>query len=253
MTVFIPPTDINKKNNIMLSVEKSHYLFNVMRCKKGDLISVIDGLGKVYKAEIQSIKNGIVFIDILKDISLDTESPFNLILCQGIIKGQKMDIVIQKTTELGIKRIVPIISERVIVKETNKLKRWKKIAEEATEQCGRAFIPIIEEPIKIENFFSQVNSNDSQTLKGLIFWEEGGEPIKDALKRFTSVDDQRSTPLYIFIGPEGGLTSQEVGLAEEAGFVKTTLGKRLLKSETAAIVSVAIVQFLLESEKRFSV
>ncbi len=247
MTIYIPPSDIEKRNNINLSPDKAHYLLNVMRCKAGDIITVIDGHGKAFQAQIRYIRNGAVFLNILTEIAIDTESSLNLILCQGTIKGEKMDIVVQKATELGVKQIIPMITERAIVKETRKLKRWGKIAEEAAEQCGRTVIPIIHEPVKIQNFLIQTNSEIHHKRKGLIFWEEGGKPIAYALKeaaaRETSIKDM---PFHIVIGPEGGLTSQETGLAEESGFIKTTLGKRLLKSETAAIAAIALVQFLLE-------
>lgn len=251
MTIYIPLSDIEKRNQIMLSTDKSHYLLNVMRCKTGEIISVIDGNGRAFQAEIQSIRSGSVFLNILGEMTTDTESPFNLILCQGIIKGEKMDVVIQKATELGIKQIIPMITERVVVKKTRKLKRWKKIAEETAEQCGRTVIPIIHEPVEIRKFLMQINSAIVQRQKGLIFWEEGGESLAEALKEITSCETSRNAlinniPFYIAIGPEGGLTYQEVRLAEDIGFIKTTLGKRILKSETAAIVSIALIHFLLE-------
>ncbi len=252
MTIYIPPIYIEKRNQIMLSIDKAHYLINVMRCKPGDIISVIDGKGKAYQAQVQYIRNSSVFLDILKEIIIDTESPFNLILCQSIIKGDKMDTVIQKSTELGIKMIIPLITERAIVKETRKLKRWQKIAEEAAEQCGRTIIPIIAEPAEIQKFLLSHDFISSQNKKGLIFWEEGGKAISEAITELFPYDDtrmafkQEDKPFYILIGPEGGLTAQEVRLAESSGFIKTTLGKRLLKSETAAIVSIALIQFLLE-------
>lgn len=255
MTIYIPPSDIKKRNQIMLSPDKSHYLLNVMRCRIGDLISVIDGHGRAFQAEIQSIRNGTVFLNILSEITVDTESLFNLILCQGIIKGEKMDMIVQKATELGIRQIIPLITERVIVKETRKLKRWQKIADEATEQCKRAVIPNIREPVDIRKFLLQSNSAITQRKRGLLFWEEGGKAITEALKEVIYCEDAKGAfindmPFYIVIGPEGGLTSQEVELAEESGFIKTTLGKRLLKSETAAIVSIALIQFLLELQQR---
>lgn len=255
MTIYIPPSDIEKRNQIMLSTDKSHYLLNVMRCKTGGIVSVIDGNGRAFQAEIQTIRSGSVFLNILGEITADTESPFNLMLCQGIIKGEKMDIVIQKATELGIKQIILMITERVVVKETRKLKRWQKIAEEAAEQCGRTVIPTIHEPVEIRKFLMQTNSAIAQKRKGLIFWEEGGKSLAEALKEITSCETSKSPliddmPFYIVIGPEGGLTYQEVRLAEESGFIKTTLGKRLLKSETAAIASIALIQFLLEFHQK---
>lgn len=256
MTIYVPPPEIQKGSPITVSENKAHYLINVMRCKVGDKLIVIDGIGNSYEAEIKSIKTGKVFINILKEVFLDTESPFNLILAQSLIKGQKMDIVIQKATELGIKEIIPIITERVIIKETRKLKRWLKIAEEAAEQCGRAVIPKIREPITIQSLFEQISRELLFSFKGLIFWEEGGKKIKDALKevveeRKDKEDRLLKTPFYIIIGPEGGLTSSEVALSEKNGFIKVTLGKRLLKSETASIVSIALVQLLLEDLFRY--
>lgn len=253
MTIYIPPEDISKKNHIITSADKAHYLLTVMRCKSGDVITVIDGRGKFYKSKIQNIRNGSVVIDILEQISIDTESPFNLILCQSIIKGDKMDLVIQKSTELGIKMVIPLITERVIVRDTRKLKRWQKIAEEASEQCGRAVIPMVSEPVKIEQFLS------SQGKSGLIFWEEGGKTLSNAFRELIPTEESRfafkqeNKPFYILIGPEGGLTAGEVKMAEDNGFIKTTLGKRLLKSETASIVATALIQFLLENEELTSI
>ncbi len=239
--IFIPPESIEKGTYIKIPIDKSHYITSVLRYKKGDLISVIDGIGNVYEAIISDIKKGQVFIDITKMLYLESESTLNLILCQGILKGEKMDIVVQKATELGINAIFPVITERCLVRQTRKTNRWRKIAEESVEQCGRTIIPIIHEPIEFGTFMS-----NSTSLKGLIFWEEGGEPLKEAVKKI-GLEDLKS-PIYIFIGPEGGLTYEEVKKAEEKGLIRATLGKRILRAETAAIVSIALVQFIMENQ-----
>ncbi len=251
-TIFIPPSEIAKRSKIGLSTEKSHYLINVMRCRGGDNISVIDGSGKAFLAEIQSINNSLVFVNILNELTIDTESPFNIILCQGMIKGEKMDFVIHKAAELGVKQIIPLITERVVIKETRKVKRWQKIAEEAAEQCRRAVIPLVQEPITITSLLSSdAFTRDIQSLNGFIFWEECGEPFLQAFKKIVfyrkTNNINNDIPLYIVIGPEGGLTLDEVRAAEKSRFIRTTLGKRLLKSETASIVSIALIQFMLES------
>ena len=243
MRIFVPPEDIAKKESIKLNEDKSHYLISVLRCKKGDTISVIDGKGKAYEAGVVEISKKHVFINILRETVLDTESPLNLILCQGILKGEKMDMVIQKATELGVKEIIPLITERCIVKETRKVKRWQKIAEEAAEQCGRAVIPTIHEPVEFGLLFTV---HCSQQMNGFIFWEEGGLSLKDAISKL-AIHPFTHSPIHLLVGPEGGFTSEEVKLAEDHGFIRTTLGKRTLRAETAAIVSVALVQFLLES------
>jgi 16S rRNA (uracil1498-N3)-methyltransferase len=245
MRIFIHPKDIEKKEGIKLNEDKSHYLISVVRLKKGDTIEIIDGKGKAYEAKISEISKGNVFVNIISEIPSDIESDLNFILCQSILKGEKMDIVIQKTTELGVKEIIPVITERCLVKKTRKIKRWQKIAEESVEQCGRTVIPTVHEPVQFGSLFTVYCS---QQMDGFIFWEEGGLPLKDAIQRLLSSTTLHhpNTPIFIFIGPEGGLTFEEVQLAEKHGLIRTTLGKRILRAETAAIVSVAFVQFLLE-------
>jgi 16S rRNA (uracil1498-N3)-methyltransferase len=262
MRIYIPPEDIAKKEGIKLNADKSHYLISVLRCKKGDVITIIDGKGKAYEAEVVEIAKKHVFINILSETPLDTESPLNLVLCQGVLKGEKMDLVIQKTTELGVKEIIPLIAERCLVKETRKVKRWQKIAEEAAEQCGRTVIPTVHEPVEYRNALCVMSDEYKKFLlthydlpitdyglNGFIFWEEGGISLKEAVLKISPSPSHPFTdsPIHIFIGPEGGFAAEEVKLAEKHGLIRTTLGKRILRAETAAIVSVALVQFLLES------
>lgn len=242
MTIFVPPEDIEKRKGIRLSDEKSHYLLSVLKRNKGDTISVIDGKGKTYEAEVSEISKKNVFIDILHEIQLDRESILNLVLCQGILKGEKMDFVIQKAAELGVKEIIPLITERCLVKETRKVKRWQKIAEESAEQCGRAVIPLIHEPVDIRALHIVYNE---EKMNGFIFWEEGGLFLREAFTKL-ALFNLSFAHVFIIIGPEGGFTEEEVNLAEKYGLIRTTLGKRILRAETAAIVSIALVQFLGE-------
>lgn len=267
MTIFIPPEDIAKKEGIKLNADKSHYLISVLRCKKCDRIIVIDGQGKAYEAQVTEIAKKHVFINILSETptatlpSMDTESALNLILCQGILKGEKMDLVIQKTTEIGVKEIIPLITERCIIKKTKKVRRWQKIAEESAEQCGRTVIPTIHEPIEYRNALCVMSDEYKKFLlahhdlpitdyglNGFIFWEEGGISLKEAILKISvsSIHSLTDSPIHILIGPEGGFTSNEVKLAEAHGFVRTTLGRRILRAETAAIVSLSLIQFMLE-------
>ncbi|MCC6345952.1 MAG: 16S rRNA (uracil(1498)-N(3))-methyltransferase [Nitrospirales bacterium] len=252
MTIFVPPEDIAKKRGIALSAEKSRYLSSVLRTKPGDAVTIIDGRGKAYAAVVSCLSKGVVALDITGETPLDTEPSVPLALFQGILKGEKMDLVIQKTTELGIREIIPVISERCLVKETRKVERWRRIAEEAAEQCGRAVVPLIREPVELSG------AGEERNTRGLIFWEQGGMPLHEALAEAGRHDAEAgraeagpASPalLSLFIGPEGGFSREEVEREETRGLVRTTLGKRILRAETAAIVSVALVLYLSESAR----
>ena len=140
-----------KGNRITLSGEKARYLISVLRCSAGDELQVFDGEGSLYKSKITGIENKKVIIDLLEQISLNAESPLNLTLVQGILKGEKMDMVIQKATELGVKEIIPAITERSQIRHTRKVDRWRKIVEEASKQSGRTMIPVVHEPLEYRN------------------------------------------------------------------------------------------------------
>lgn len=240
MRIYLSPESIKQKTAIVLPPDKSRHLITVMRCKAGDEITIIDGLGHSYLAEISSIKKKDVLIDMLLETDSDMESPVELVLCQGILKGEKMDLVIQKATELGVRKIIPVISDRCQVRETRKTARWRKIAEEAAEQCGRAVIPEINEPVEFDNL---IESAKMRASRGLIFWEQGGLSPDESMVK-TSVSGV--SPLFLLIGPEGGFSPAEVDLAESGGFIRSTLGRRILRAETAAIAAIAIVQYLAE-------
>jgi 16S rRNA (uracil1498-N3)-methyltransferase len=226
---------------VHISGEKARYLATVLRCKAGEDIIIFDGRGASYKALLKSVAKREVIAEIIEAVNEKTESPLNVVLLQGLLKGEKMDLVVQKAVELGVKEIVPVITERSQVRETTKVERWRKIAEDASRQSGRSAVPHILEPIS----FSDVLSNFSpyaahfKTFKCLIFWEEGGSGL-------AQIKESTKTPrgLMMAVGPEGGFTKNEAAEAESKGFVITSLGNRILRAETAAIAATAIVQFI---------
>jgi 16S rRNA (uracil1498-N3)-methyltransferase len=250
MIIYIHPESITKKIGIVVPPDKSRHLMTVMRCKHGDELTVIDGVGKSYLARISDIQKKAVLIDIIHESALDAESLVSIILCQGILKGEKMDLVVQKATELGISAIVPMISARCQVKETRKTRRWRKIAEEAAEQCGRAVVPDIVEPQAFAAIFGMPIVG--QAAARLIFWEGGGLPLDEAMEQaFFGAGTPEGIvegPLVICTGPEGGFALSEIEAAEAGGFIRATLGKRILRAETAAIAAVTLVQFLAENK-----
>jgi 16S rRNA (uracil1498-N3)-methyltransferase len=223
-------------NQISITADKARYLASVLRCKEGDALVIFNGAGNCFKTKISKVGKKEVIADVLEKFPCNFESPVNITLVQSLLKGEKMDLVIQKTTELGVREIVPVVTERSQLRETRKAIRWQKIAEEASRQSGRSVIPVVHEPVFFQDIFT---GND---LKGFIFYEEGVERFSDAVSSFIS---HPSSSLFIVIGPEGGFTKEEVELAKEKGLVVASLGKRILRAETAAIAAVTLAQYAL--------
>lgn len=245
--IYLPVTNI-KKNIVSITGEKSRYLTSVLRCKKEDELFIFDGKGNCFRTTILKADRKEVITKVIEKLPCNTESGINITLVQGLLKGDKMDMVIQKTTELGIKEFMPIITERSQLRETRKVARWQRIAEEASRQSGRNIIPLIHEPMYFKDYISSLSTHDpSLPLNGLIFYEEGGINMSKAVQKIMTKNKLHpvSLHIYLFIGPEGGFTKEEVALAEKKGLLITSLGKRILRAETAAISAVTLIQFLL--------
>jgi len=259
--IYLPITHI-LNNRILITDEKARYLTSVLRCRKGDGLIIFAGEGNCLRTEILKADRREVIAEVIERFPCDTESPLSITLVQGLLKGKKMDIVVQKTIELGVKEIIPLITERSQLRETRKIARWRKIAEEASRQSGRSVIPVVHEPTEFKEFFSKQTSinylpqspltmggikEESPLSKGgikgvgFIFYEEGSMKISDAVLKIRIHD----LPFFIFIGPEGGFTKGEIALAEKKGLIVISLGKRILRAETAAISAVTLLQFLL--------
>jgi len=224
-------TEIFPNKIVEISKEDRKYIFNVLRLKIGNSIIVIDGKGKSFEAKIID-KNK---LEIIEEDKKNIEDPFSLILCQALLKGEKMDMIIQKTTELGVKKIFPFVSERCILKNTNKIERWRKIAKEASEQSGRNFVPEITDLTNFENLISKIDN-------GLLFWEKEEKPLISLIKELDI-----SKPIFLLIGPEGGFSEKEILNVREKGIKTASLGRRILRAETASIVSLSILNFLLQN------
>jgi 16S rRNA (uracil1498-N3)-methyltransferase len=235
-------------NRISITGEKARYLSTVLRCKKGDELSVFDGMGNCLRTNILRADKKEVLVEVLETVACNTESPLHIILLQGLLKGQKMDMIIQKATELGIREIQPIITGRSQTKETGKVERWRKIAEEASRQSGRSVIPVVQKPVNFDDSLSSLGTRYlSLPLRGFVFWEEGGISLKEAVHILSLplIQPFTDSPVYILVGPEGGFTREEITLSESSGFIVTSLGKRILRAETAAISAITLIQFLL--------
>jgi 16S rRNA (uracil1498-N3)-methyltransferase len=246
LRIYLPALSITD-NRVILAGEKAHYLSAVLRCKKGDELIVFDGEGKCVLTVIESSDKREVIAEVRRHFPCDFESPVHLVLVQGLLKGEKMDWVVQKTTELGVREIIPVITERSQVRETRKVARWRKIAEEASRQSGRSVVPIVYAPVGLKEFLEGSESGQHGDAKGFICWEEGGVSLKEAIKKISVSPSHPFTgsSVHLFIGPEGGFTKEEISLAEAKNIQVVSLGKRILRAETAALAAITLVQFLM--------
>jgi len=230
------PAPVFLNNRISITDEKAHYLASVLRCGKGNSLIIFDGKGNCFRTTIVTADKREVVAEVAEKIPCNLESDLNITLVQGLLKGEKMDMVVQKTTELGVKEILPVITGRSQLRDTKKIARWRKIAEEASRQSGRSIVPVVHETVEFDNFLS---AHDS--IHGLVFYEEEGVGLTEAVSSLIP----RNSSFFVLIGPEGGFTKEEINLAKEKGLIVASLGKRILRAETAAISAVTLAQFLL--------
>ncbi len=221
--------------HVFITGENARYLLAVLRCRPGDEFTVFNSASGHYRAKVVRAGRNGVMAELLDALPPVVEPVQEVVLLQGLLKGRKMDFVVQKATELGVGAVVPLVTERSQLRRTRKLGRWQKIALEAARQSARARVPDIRELTSMEAFLE----HEAKPLRGFIFWEEGG----------TSMLEERPAagdgPLYVAVGPEGGFTEREVRRAGESGLLVKSLGKRILRAETAAVSALTIVQFLL--------
>ncbi|MEW6714445.1 MAG: 16S rRNA (uracil(1498)-N(3))-methyltransferase [Nitrospirota bacterium] len=230
--IFLSPKELSTEEVIIAGDQAKH--LSVLRVKTGEIITVFDGLGYRYDCKISQINKKNIIAKKLSKTPYSAESPVSITLAQGIAKGEKMDFIIQKATELGVAKILPLITERSQVRHTAKIERWRKIALSAAEQSCRGKVPEINEPVSLNDFLEGRHI-------GIIFYEEDkGKHLKQTLQEFND-----SKKITILIGPEGGFSKGEVNAAVEKGFQQASLGPRILRTETAAINAISIIQYEL--------
>jgi len=236
-----------KKDKVTIRGEEVRHIVQVLRLEEKDRIKVFTGKGREYLTEIIQVSKKEVIGRILKESRLDTEPPIEITLFQGLSKSDKMNFIVQKVTELGVKRIIPVITQRTIIrldKEKAKVRRirWQRIALEAAKQSGRAIIPEVREVIP---FLQALNNLNRESLNLIPWEEETSTSLKEVLKHHTSHIPHLTSHITVFIGPEGGFTSEEVEAAKEKGALPVSLGPRLLRTETAGLVTLAMILYEL--------
>jgi 16S rRNA (uracil1498-N3)-methyltransferase len=236
---FVRPQDIDTQE-LRLRGDEADHLVRVLRLGPGAQVVAFDGCGHEYVTLVERLETKGVVCRILRDAVEEPSPAVCITLGQGLPRAEKFDWVIQKTTELGVSAIVPLITERVISHVSGphiarKVGRWEKLAREACKQSGRATLPHLSPPTPLQTFLASCQSAE---LK-LILWEgEDTRPLRTILATSTSV-----ASVAVVVGPEGGLTPQEVACGEIYGFLAVGLGKRILRTETAGVVAVTLLQY----------
>jgi 16S rRNA (uracil1498-N3)-methyltransferase len=229
----------------MLASDEAQHMRGVLRLKVGDEAYVFDGLGKEYLCRIEGLRRDEAALSILEQVEpASPESSLDLTLALALLKGEKFDLVVQKATELGVTRIVPLMTklsdirlrdERDAEKRTA---RWRRIALEAAKQSGRARLPLIEEPQAFDSLIDKVLPGSDGLC--LMFAERGGQSLAQSFEHST----RGPQSLTALVGSEGGWTDEEIQSARARHWQIVTLGGRILRAETAAIAITALLQHL---------
>jgi 16S rRNA (uracil1498-N3)-methyltransferase len=242
---YAPPEAFSLETaGVVLGAEETRHLRYVLRLKAGDEVYLFDGVGKEFQSRIQTIGHDSTAVQILAQVEpASPESALDLTLAVALLKGDKFDLVIQKATELGVRRFIPVATSRADVRIRNdedaerKRTRWQRIALEATKQCGRALVMNVPPAMTLENLLGDAK------IRGLrlVFAERAGTSFEKTFRETSS----ESAGIIALVGPEGGWSDEEIEQARAAEWKIVTLGGRILRAETAAIVIATLLQHRL--------
>ncbi len=234
---FIDPSQI-VGFQIVITGDDLRHIRTVLRKQPGDLLTLLDGRGTEYEARITESGRDAIVCDMVTQSKHELRGP-RVILGQGTAKSDKMDWIVQKATELGAASVVPLVTERTIVKvkdEGKKVGRWQKIAREAAMQSRRLDIPLVGPVMSLDGFLATLVPRPHSLF--LVPWEEGTRPLKDVLRSFPA-----ATEITVLIGPEGGFSLSEAKAAQDKGFHAVSLGRNILRTETAAVAALSMIMY----------
>jgi len=227
-------------NGIRITGKDVKHIKDVLRLKVKDMIEVVSE-GILYTCQILDMANDMVYGKIIDVTYGKNEPPIEIVLFQGIAKGDKMDLIVQKSTEIGVKHIYPVVTKRTVVKikdnkEKSKIDRWNAISQEAAKQSKRDFVPIVHDILTFNEMLDVLKYEDNIIVP---YEMEHSLGLNEALKRV------KGNRISIIIGPEGGFEEEEVRLLKEVGGQVVTLGPRILRTETAGIVTMSLILYEL--------
>lgn len=247
---YLPP---EKCQGSFLTLEngEAHHALHVLRVRKGEAVDVLDGAGHVYHAEIASLGKRTVELSVREKL-FRAPLPFSVTLIQAIPKGKTFENIVQKATELGVSRIIPLLSERVVVhledgSSETKMEKWRQVAVEAIKQCGSPWLPRLEPPIALKDLLQAPQRFDLSLVGDLT--ESTAHPRK-YFKQFAQ-ENNGLLPKTVaaWVGPEGDFTPEELAAVRSSGACPITLGPLVLRSDTAAIYTVSVINYELGSNQ----
>lgn len=239
MSRFFVTADMIAENRVTLSEEDSQHLARVLRAAVGDEITLCDDEGNEHTAHISEISKKTVVAEISETKLCETEPKVKVTIFQGLPKGSKMELIIQKCVEIGVHSIVPVATSRAVVKLSEekgkgKEERWNKIAQEAAKQSSRGIVPKVECPVSFEEAVKSAAEYDMAIIP--YEKQDGG-----CFREFLRANSPKS--VAVFIGPEGGFEESEIALAEKNGIKAVSLGKRILRTETAPLTALSVIMY----------
>ena len=246
MPRFFVKTEQIEETKISIIGEDVKHIKNVLRKQIGDILEICNQqTGTTYKCEIIDLQDDKILTNII-DENYNEENKIQVDIYQGLPKADKMELIIQKSIELGVNAIIPVEMKRCIVKldsksESKKIERWQKIAESAAKQSGRNFVPEIRNIIKIDEIANLTNTYDSIIV---CYENEKENYIKNELLK---LKNKENVKIAVVIGPEGGLEETEVEFLKQSGASVVTLGNRILRTETVALNLLSIIMYELEN------
>lgn len=246
MHKFFTPKELINGDVAKIIGDDVKHIYKVLRITQGEKVTLNNCEGVEYIAKVISVTKQEVLLEVLEKLDVNNESDIKIYLFQGLPKSQKMDLIVQKGTELGVAEFIPTITHRVDVKlkgEFKKLDRLNRIALEAAKQSKRSIIPKVSEPIEFDDMIEKINSLDLVLVPYENAENFGIKKLVNNLEKNGSVEKIKS--VGIFVGPEGGIEEDEIEKLKENGAHIITLGKRILRTETAGFVATSLIQYEL--------
>jgi 16S rRNA (uracil1498-N3)-methyltransferase len=237
MPIFFVGADAIVPPTLRITDPLLRHLRQSLRLQPGEILTVTDDCGRRYRTEVRDVTSRLLSAHILETTTAPPKTGPSIVLAQALLKGEKMDWIIQKATELGVDRIAPVLATHGVVRPRaerveHQRGRWQRIALEAAQQCERWFVPGIDEPVSVAELLDR-----SKTAASKIMLAE-----RSAGSALTAVPLSGTGDVWLLIGPEGGWNEEEVTQSLQNGFTPVTLGPRILRAETAAIAAISILQ-----------